>query len=164
VHFLQPETGSTPQNPHVVVPVRDFRRESDTARILLCLYPAKQTICFVVDDDGNVRWAVIQMASWVARVEQDMEVQGQIITGLREAVASLDQHVVGLDQRVGRLEDRVGRVEDRMDRGFERVDLRFDALDERMSRQFRWHTGILLSGLIAMMGTRGGVVAVLLGR
>jgi hypothetical protein len=104
------------------------------------------------------------MASWVARVEQDMEVQGQIITGLREAVASLDQHVVGLDQRVGRLEDRVGRVEDRMDRGFERVDLRFDALDERMSRQFRWHTGILLSGLIAMMGTLGGVVAVLIGR
>jgi hypothetical protein len=33
-----------------------------------------------------------------------------------------------------------------------------------MSRQFRWQTGILLSGLIAMMGTLGGVVAMLVGR
>ena len=51
-----------------------------------------------------------------------------------------------------------------MDRGFERVDRRFDVIDEKMSRQFRWQTGILLSALVAMMGTLGGIIAVLLRR
>ena len=105
---------------------------------------------------------VIQFEPRVARVERVMDEHTQVIGGLREAVAGLDQRVQGLDQRVGRLEDRVGRLEDRMDRGFERVDQRFDAMDEKMSRHFRWQTGILLSSLIAMMGTLGGIIAVLL--
>jgi hypothetical protein len=88
-------------------------------------------------------------------VERAVDEHTQVVGGLREAVA-------GLDQRVGRLEDRVGRLEDRMDRGFERVDRRFDAMDEKMSRHFRWQTGILLSSLIAMMGTLGGIIAVLI--
>ena len=111
---------------------------------------------------------MIQFESRVARVERTVEEHVQVIGGLREAVTGLDERVQALDQRVGRLEDRVGRLEDRverlgdkMDRGFERVDRRFDTLDEKMSRQFRWQTGLLLSGLIAMVGTLGGVVAVL---
>ncbi|MEO6223365.1 MAG: hypothetical protein ABIP90_08945 [Vicinamibacterales bacterium] len=118
--------------------------------------------CIVVFDDGNVRWSVIQFEPRVERMERVMEEHTQVIGGLREAVASLDQRVQGLDQRVGRLEDRVGRVEDKMDRGFERIDHRFDVMDEKMSRQFRWHTGILLSGLIAMIGTLGGIIAVII--
>ena len=97
-----------------------------------------------------VRWIVIQFEPRVARVERVMDEHTQVIGGLREAVASLDQ--------------RVGRLEDRVDRGFERVDRRFDAIDEKMSRHFRWQTGILLSSLIAMMGTLGGIIAVLFGR
>ena len=77
-----------------------------------------------------------------------MDEHTQVIGGLREAVTSLDQ--------------RVGRLEDRVDRGFDRVDRRFDAIEEKMSRHFRWQTGILLSGLIAMMGTLGGIVTVLI--
>jgi predicted nucleic acid-binding Zn-ribbon protein len=114
---------------------------------------------------------VIQIEPRIALVEHRVEEHTQAIGGLREAVVSLDQRVQGLDQRVGRLEDRVGRLEDRVgrleervDRGFDRVDRRFDALDEKMSRQFRWQTGILLSGLIAMMGTLGGIIAVLIRR
>ncbi len=79
-----------------------------------------------------------------------MDEHTQVIGGLRETVASLDQ--------------RVGRLEDRVDRGFERVDHRFDAIEEKMSRHFRWQTGILLSSLIAMMGTLGGIIAVLIRR
>jgi hypothetical protein len=97
----------------------------------------------------------------MSRVERTVEENSQVIGGLREAVAGLDQRVHGLDQRVGRLEDRVGRLEDRMDRGFERVDKRFDAMDDKMTRHFRWQTGILLSAMIAMMGTLGGIIAVL---
>ena len=91
---------------------------------------------------------MIQFEPRVARVEKAVDEHTQVIGGLREAVAGLDQ--------------RVGRLEDRMDRGFERVDRRFDAMDEKMSRHFRWQTGILLSGMIAMMGTLGGIIAVLI--
>lgn len=107
----------------------------------------------------------------LVRVERQVEEHAQVIGGLREAVAGLDQRVQGLDQRVGRLEDRVGRLEDRVgrledrvERGFERVDQRFDALDGKMSRQFHWMVGILMSGLIAMLGTLGGIIAVLIRR
>ena len=106
--------------------------------------------CAVVDDDDKVRWIVIQFEPRMARMERVMDEHTQVIGGLREAVTSLDQ--------------RVGRLEDRVDRGFERVDRRFDAMDEKMSRHFRWQLGILLSSLIAMMGTLGGIVAVLIGR
>ena len=79
-------------------------------------------------------------------MEQAVDDHSQVIGGLREAVAGLDQ--------------RVDRLEDRMDRGFERIDRRFDAMDEKMTRHFRWQTGILLSGMIAMMGTLVGIIAV----
>lgn len=93
---------------------------------------------------------MIQFEPRVARVERVMDEHTQAIGGLREAVASLDQ--------------RVGRLKDTVDRGFERVDRRFDGIDETMSRHFRWQTGILLSSLIAMMGTLGGIIAVLIRR
>ena len=95
-----------------------------------------------------VRWNVIQFEPRVARVERVMDEHTQVIGGLREAVASLDQ--------------RVGRLDERVDRGFERVDRRFDAIDEKMSHHFRWQTGLLLSSLIAMMATLGGIIAVLM--
>jgi hypothetical protein len=90
---------------------------------------------------------VIQFEPRVTRVERLVDEHSQVIGGLREAVAGLDQ--------------RVDRLEHRMDRGFERIDQRFDAMDEKMTRHFRWQTGILLSGMVAMMGTLGGIIAVL---
>jgi hypothetical protein len=119
------------------------------ASILLWTTPAIN-YCVVVDDDGKVGWTVIQFEPRVARVERAVDEHTQVIGGLKEAVAGLDQ--------------RVCRLEDRMDRGFERVDRRFDAIEEKMSRHFRWQTGILLSSLIAMMGTLGGIIAVLIRR
>lgn len=81
-------------------------------------------------------------------MERAVDEHTHVIGGLKEAVAGLDQ--------------RVGRLEDRMDRGFERVDRRFDAIEDKMSRHFRWQTAVLLSGMIGMMGTLGGIIAVLL--
>jgi len=73
-----------------------------------------------------------------------------MIGGLREAV-------VALGERVGSLERRVDQLEGRMDQ-------RFDSIDARMSRQFHWLVGILLSGLIAMAGVLGGLVAAILNK
>lgn len=80
-----------------------------------------------------------------------------MILGLREAV-------VALGERVGSLERRMDQLEDRVDKGFTRVEQRFDIQDARMSRQFHWLVGILLSGMIAMVGVLGGLVAAVLNR
>lgn len=73
-----------------------------------------------------------------------------MILGLREAV-------VALGERVGSLERRMDQLEGRMEH-------RFDIQDARMSSQFHWLVGILLSGLIAMVGVLGGLVAVMLNK
>lgn len=95
---------------------------------------------------------MVQFESRMMVVEERLEEHSKMIGGLREAV-------VGLGERVGSLERRVDRLEARMDSGFARVDQRFDALEARMGRQFHWLVGILLTGLIAMVGVLGGLVA-----
>lgn len=80
-----------------------------------------------------------------------------MIGGLREAV-------VRLDERIGSLERRVDSLEHRMDVGFARVDQRFDGLEARMSRQFHWLVGILLTSMIAMLGVLGGITAAIVNR
>jgi hypothetical protein len=42
-------------------------------------------------------------------------------------------------------------LENRLDQRFERVDQRFDALDAKLSRQFMWLAGMLLTTLIAVV-------------
>lgn len=140
--------GPEPHAESAIVFLAHFKRCHFQAASFLLFSGLTNNYCIVVDDDGKVRWTVIQFEPRVARVERVMDEHTQAIGGLREAVASLDQ--------------RVSRLEERMDRGFERVDHRFDAIEEKMSRHFRWQTGILLSSLIAMLGTLGGIIAVLI--
>ena len=83
-------------------------------------------------------------------VDDDGKVGGKMILGLREAV-------VALGERVGSLERRMDRLEGR-------IEQRFDIQDARMSRQFHWLVGILLSGMIAMVGVLGGIVAAVLNK
>jgi hypothetical protein len=40
---------------------------------------------------------------------------------------------------------------ERVDQRFDRVDQRFDALDAKMSRQFMWLVGMLLTTLVAVV-------------
>ena len=84
---------------------------------------------------------------------------------MRDAVVSLEQRV---DVRFAQFEERVDRrfasFEERLDRRFDRIDRRFDELDVKMSRQFHWLVGILMSGLIAMLGILGGVISVIVAR
>lgn len=100
---------------------------------------------------------MVQFESRMSVVEDKLEEHTKVISGLREAV-------VALGERTGALERRVDRLEARMDQGFARVDQRFDALESRMARQFHWLVGILLTGLIAMVGVLGGLVAAVLNR
>lgn len=107
---------------------------------------------------------MVQFESRMLVVEDKLEEHGKVVGGLREAV-------VGLTERMGSLERRVDRLEVRMDHGFARVDQqfeavnrRFDGLEGRMARQFHWLVGILLTGLIAMVGVLGGLVAAVVNR
>jgi hypothetical protein len=93
---------------------------------------------------------VVQFESRIGVVEAKLEEHSKMILGLREAV-------VALGERVGSLERRMDQLEGRMEH-------RFDIQDARMSSQFHWLVGILLSGLIAMVGVLGGLVAVMLSK
>jgi uncharacterized coiled-coil protein SlyX len=104
-----------------------------------------------------VEAGVVQFESRVTVVEERLEEHSKMIGGLREAV-------VRLDERIGSLERRVDSLEHRMDVGFARVDQRFDGLEARMSRQFHWLVGILLTSMIAMLGVLGGITAAIVNR
>jgi hypothetical protein len=90
-----------------------------------------------------VRAEVIQYGARLAVTERKVDEHSQAIGGLREALVNLDRRVSSLEVR---------------------VDQRFDALDHKMTRQFHWLVGILVSALIAMLGVIGGIAAVALGR
>ncbi len=84
----------------------------------------------------------------VAVLEGRVSEQSQMTASIREAFVSLDQRVLAFEQR--------------MDRRFELVDQRFvsletklerriDALDAKMSRQFIWLVGIVVTAMAAML-------------
>ena len=108
---------------------------------------------------------MIPVEERVAFLDGTVEGHSKMIDGVRDAVVSLEQR---LDVRFAQFEERVDRrfasFEERLDRRFDRIDRRFDELDVKMSRQFHWLVGILMSGLIAMLGILGGVVSVLVAR
>ena len=61
-----------------------------------------------------------------------VEAHTHMVEGIREAVVSLEQ---------------------RMDRRSESIDRRFDSIDSKMSRQFTWLVGILVTTLGATVTT-----------
>ena len=52
---------------------------------------------------------------------------------------------------LGGIREAMASLENRLERRFERVDQRFDALDAKMSRQFMWLAGMLLTTLVAVV-------------
>lgn len=52
---------------------------------------------------------------------------------------------------LGGIREAMVSLENRLQRRFERVDQRFDALDAKMSRQFMWLAGMLLTTLVAVV-------------
>jgi hypothetical protein len=67
-------------------------------------------------------------------------------------VAHLEGQVSELSVGLADIRTAVGRLEERMDVRFQAVDRRFDALDEKISRQFVWLVGIIVTALAAMLG------------
>lgn len=60
------------------------------------------------------------------------------------------------------LRDAITGLEDRMDRRFAGLDQRLDNLDAKMSRQFIWLVGLIVSLLIAVVAGMGGMIAAII--
>ena len=90
-----------------------------------------------------------------------------MVNDLRQTIVTFQNDVnrrfEQVEQRFVHLEERMDRrfeqVERRITEGFNRTDARFEAMDAKMSRQFVWLAGMLITTLIAMVGTLGAVVA-----
>jgi uncharacterized coiled-coil protein SlyX len=107
------------------------------------------------------RSAVETVDERVAFLEGTVREQSQMVNGIREAVLALENRV---DRRFEQVDKRFERLEDRMDRRFEEMTHRFDAMDAKMSRHFVWIMGLLVTTLIAMVGSLGGIIATTMNR
>lgn len=72
---------------------------------------------------------------------------------LEERVAHVEGQVNELSLRLSGVETAIRHLEQRMDLRFETVDRRIDVLDVKMSRQFVWLVGIMVTTLLAAVGT-----------
>jgi uncharacterized coiled-coil protein SlyX len=72
---------------------------------------------------------------------------------LEERVAHVEGHVSELSLRLTSVEGAIRQLEQRMDLRFETMDRRIDALDAKMSHHFAWLVGIMVTTLLAVMGT-----------
>jgi uncharacterized coiled-coil protein SlyX len=68
-------------------------------------------------------------------------------------VDNVSAAVVHLETRMERRFEAVDRRFEAIDRRFEAVDHRFDALEQKMSRQFLWLVGLLVTTLAAIVTT-----------
>jgi len=99
----------------------------------------------------------------VAFLEGRLVEQSNALGGIPGAIASLEAR---LDRRIEKFEQSVNQqiekfeqsvnqrfesAEQSVARRFERVDQRFDTLDAKMSRQFMWLAGMLLTTLVAVV-------------
>ncbi len=95
---------------------------------------------------------MINVEERVAFLEGRVVEQSNTLGGIRETMASLENR---LERRLESLEQslsqRLQALEASVSQRFERVDQRFDALDTKMSRQFMWLAGMLLTTLVAVV-------------
>ena len=100
----------------------------------------------------------------LAHIEGRVAEQASEFTEIRESLRHLEHR---MDAGFEQVERRFGSLDRRfeaIDRGFEsmdakfdakfaRVDARFEALEQKISRQFIWLTGMMVTGLIAVVGS-----------
>ena len=77
----------------------------------------------------------------VAFLEGRVDEQSQMVTGVREALVSLEQ----------RMDRRFESLEQRMDRRFQVIDQRLTLLDQKLDQRFAWLVGIQLTTLVAIV-------------
>jgi uncharacterized coiled-coil protein SlyX len=73
------------------------------------------------------------------------------VIDVEERVAFLEGRVVEQSNTLGGIREAMASLENRLDQRFEHVDQRFDALDAKLSRQFMWLAGMLLTTLVAVV-------------
>ena len=82
-----------------------------------------------------------------------------MVNGLREAIVSLEAR---MDRRFEQMDQRFDQRFALIDQRFLGVDQRLDNLDAKISRQFIWLVGLMVSLMIAVIGGMGGVIAAIL--
>jgi len=106
----------------------------------------------------------------LAYLEGKVEEHGRNTGGMRDALASLearmDHRFLAVDARFVALEDKMDRRFDAVDARFAAVDARFAALETKLDGRFDavdlklgWLTGILVTGMAAMLAVAGGMLA-----
>ena len=86
----------------------------------------------------------------VAFLEGRVNEQSQMITGIRDALVSLEQR---MDRRFEGLEQRLTALDQKMDAGFAATNQRMDAGFAAQDHRFAWLVGIQLTTTAAVVGT-----------
>ena len=95
---------------------------------------------------------MVRVEERVAHLEGQMN---QLVQGLSDVTAAIGRLDQRIDARFAAIDARFAAIDARfaaIDARFEAVDRRFDALDAKMSRQFVWLVGIIVTTLAAMAG------------
>src|SRR5215203_3053672 len=100
----------------------------------------------------------------VAFLEGRVEEQGQMVSTLREAMASMeariDRRFEQVDQRFQHLDLRLQQMDLRWEARFGSLEHRFDGLETKFSRL----TGLMIAMLLAIIGGMSGIIAAILQR
>ena len=95
----------------------------------------------------------------VAFLEGRVGEHGQMISGIRDALVSLearmDRRFEGIDRRfeaIDRRFDTIDRRFEAIDRRFESLEGRLGGLDARVGHQFIWLVGIQITTLVTVLG------------
>ena len=97
----------------------------------------------------------------VAFLEGRVKEHSQMVNGIRDALKSLEAR---MDRRFEQIDRRFEQFETRVDQRFVQVETRIDALDGKVSRQFAWLVGLLVTMLITVTAALFGLVTALLPR
>ena len=109
----------------------------------------------------------------LAFLEGTVGEHSHMLNGIRDAMTSLENRMdrrfeqleQRMDSRFEQVDSRFAQVDARftqMEARFSQVDARIDSLDAKMSRQFVWLVGILVTGLVATLGVLGAITSALL--
>lgn len=98
----------------------------------------------------------------LARIERTTVWWRSQVNHIDGRVAYLEGRVEEQTTMVYGLRDAITGLEDRMDRRFAGLDQRLDNLDAKMSRQFIWLVGLIVSLLIAVVAGMGGMIAAII--
>jgi hypothetical protein len=100
----------------------------------------------------------------VVRIESQVEEHGKMLGSLRDDIVRLeermdrrfdavDRRFDGIDQRLSGIDRRFDGIDQRLGSLEEKMDRRFDAIDAKMSRQFMWLAGMMVTTLAAMLAS-----------